>query len=70
MKLKRKEQLNFMRRNIDMKKDVELCIRDKNGYIVSWKAGYSDDELKQLLERHKDEGWHISYAEYTEEGLR
>lgn len=53
-----------------MKKDVELCIRDKNGYIVSWKAGYSDDELKQLLERHKDEGWHISYAEYTEEGLR
>ena len=53
-----------------MKKDVELCIRDKNGYIVGWKAGYSDDELKQLLERYKDEGWHISYAEYTEEGLR
>ena len=53
-----------------MKKDAELCIRDKNGYIVGWKAGYSDDELKQLLERHKDEGWHISYAEYTEEGLR
>lgn len=70
MKLKRKEQLNFMRRNIDMKKNTELCIRDKNGYIVGWKAGYSDDELKQLLERHKDEGWHISYAEYTEGGLR
>lgn len=42
-----------------MKKNTELCIRDKNGYIVGWKAGYSDDELKQLLERHKDEGWHI-----------
>lgn len=53
-----------------MKKDVELCIRDKNGYIVGWKAGYSDHELKQLLKRHEDEGWHISYAEYTEGGLR
>lgn len=53
-----------------MKKNTELCIRDKNGYIVGWKAGYSDDELKQLLERRKDEGWHISYAEYTEGGLR
>lgn len=41
-----------------MKKNTELCIRDKNGYIVGWKVGYSDDELKQLLERHKDEGWH------------
>lgn len=39
-----------------MKKNTELCIRDKSGYIVGWKAGYSDDELKQLLERHKDEG--------------
>ncbi len=51
-----------------MKKNTELCIRDKNGYIVGWKAGYSDDELKQLLERHKDEGWHISYAENTDGG--
>lgn len=51
-------------------KDIELCIRDGNGYIVGWKTGYSDDELKQLLKRHKDEGWYISYAEYTEEGLR
>lgn len=53
-----------------MKKNPKLCIRDKNGYIVGWKVGYSDDELKQLLERHKDEGWHISNAEYTEGGLR
>ena len=51
-------------------KNPKLCIRDKNGYIVGWKVGYSDDELKQLLERHKDEGWHISYAEYTEGELR
>lgn len=53
-----------------MKKNIELCIRDKNGYIVGWKVGYSDTELKQLLKRHKDEGWHISCAEYTEEGIR
>lgn len=53
-----------------MKKNPKLCIRDKNGYIIGWKVGYSDDELKQLLERHKDEGWHISYAEYTEGELR
>ena len=53
-----------------MKKNPKLCIRDKNGYIVGWKVRYSDDELKQLLERHKDEGWHISNAEYTEGGLR
>lgn len=59
-----------MKRYINMKKNTELCIKDKNGYIVGWKVGYSDDELKQLLERHKDEGWHISYAKYTEGGLR
>ena len=70
MKLKKKEQLNFIKRFINMKKNIELCIRDKNGYIVGWKVGYSDTELKQLLKRHKDEGWHISCAEYTEEGIR
>jgi hypothetical protein len=53
-----------------MKKNAELCIRDREGRIVAWKAGYSDEDLKNLLERHKDEGWHISYAEYTENGLR
>lgn len=53
-----------------MKKNAELCIRDREGRIVAWQTGYSDEDLKNLLERHKDEGWHISYAEYTENGLR
>jgi hypothetical protein len=53
-----------------MKKEIELCIRDKDERIVAWQVGYSDDEIKKLLERHKKEGWHTSYAEYTEEGLR
>lgn len=30
------------------------CIRDENGRIVAWCAGYSDDELKNLLKRHPD----------------
>lgn len=51
-------------------KDIELCIRDREGRIVAWQSGYSDDELKKLLERHKDEGWYTSYAKYTEEGLK
>lgn len=53
-----------------MKKNIELCIRDREGRIVAWQVGYSDEDLKNLLERHKDEGWHTSYAEYTENGLR
>lgn len=70
MKKKRHIQLNFTRRCIDMKKNVELCIRDREGRIVAWQAGYSDEDLKNLLEHHKDEDWHTSYAEYTENGLR
>lgn len=53
-----------------MRKEVELCIRDKTECIVGWRVGYSDDELKELLERHKDEGWHLSHTEYTEEELK
>lgn len=34
------------------------CIRDENGRIVAWCAGYSDDELKNLLKRHP--GWYFS----------
>ena len=54
----------------DMKKDSEMCIRDKNHRIVAWKAGLSDKELKTLLEKHKGEGWHISHAEDIGNGYR
>lgn len=50
-------------------KDIELCIRDKTNCIVAWPSGYSDQELAALLASHKAEGWHVSYAVYTEKGL-
>lgn len=53
-----------------MKKEIEMCIRDKNNLIVGWITGYSDDALKALLETNKVEGWHISYAEDIEKGYR
>ena len=54
----------------DMKKDSEMCIRDKNHRIVAWKVGLSDKELNTLLEKHKEEGWHISHAEDIGNGYR
>ena len=53
-----------------MRRKLELCIRDKNNRIVGYPVGYSDDELSRLLSRNKDEGWYMSYAEYTDVGLR
>lgn len=44
---------------------IEQCIRDKNGYIVAWCVGYSDDELKNLLKRHP--GWYFSSTKIQEE---
>jgi len=41
------------------KPDVELCVRDTSGLIVALCAGYSNEELKNLLKKHP--GWHISY---------
>lgn len=49
---------------------IERCIRDREGRIVGYLAGYSDTELQSLLRRHVSEGWHISYAKYTENGLQ
>lgn len=53
-----------------MKKDAELCIKDKNNRIVGLVVGYSDDELRLLLRKHSDDGWHISYVEDTGNGYR
>lgn len=44
------------------KNGIEQCIRDENGRIVAWCAGYSDDELKNLLKRHP--GWYVSGAKF------
>ena len=49
---------------------IERCIRDREGRIVGYLAGYSDAELQSLLRRHASEGLHISYAKYTENGLQ
>lgn len=32
------------------KNGIEQCIRDENGCIVAWCAGYSEDELKKPFE--------------------
>lgn len=42
------------------KNGIEQCIRDEKGCIVAWCAGYSKEELKNLLKRHS--GWHFSGA--------
>lgn len=42
------------------KNGIEQCIRDKNGCIVAWCVGYSEDDLKNLLKRHP--GWYFSGA--------
>lgn len=49
---------------------IERCIRDREGRIVGYLTGYSDAELQSLLQKHTSEGWHISHAEYTENGLQ
>lgn len=35
---------------------------DKDGRIVAWCVGYSDNELKSLLKRHP--GWYFSGAKF------
>ena len=49
---------------------IERCIRDREGRIVGYPAGYSDKELQHLLQKPASEGWHVSYAKYTENGLQ
>ena len=51
-------------------KNIELCVRNKEGKIVAYAVGYSDEELTRLIKRHNTEGYHMSYAENTEEGYK
>lgn len=46
----------------EIRQMVERCIRDREGRIVGYLAGYSNAELQSLLRRHASEGWHVSYA--------
>ena len=54
----------------EIRQMVERCIRDREGIIVGYLAGYSNAELQSLLRRHASEGWHVSYAKYTANGLQ
>ena len=38
--------------------NTELCLRDDSGMITAWIAGYSTEELNELLLRHPD--WYRS----------
>lgn len=49
--------LDYVRKN-----NIELCVKDKDGRIVAWCVGYSDNELKSLLKRHP--GWYVSGAKF------
>lgn len=40
----------------EIRQMVERCIRDREGRIVGYLAGYSDAELQSLLRRHASEG--------------
>lgn len=40
------------------KAGIEPCIRDKDGRIVAYCVGCSEEELKNLLKKHP--GWHYS----------
>ena len=35
-----------------MKRTIELCIRNKDGYIIAWLAGMSDDEIEQFIKNN------------------
>lgn len=49
---------------------IERCIGDRERRILGYLAEYSDKELQHLLQKHASEGWHVSYAKYTENGLQ
>ena len=54
-----------MRRRIAEQYNVELCLRDRDGRIVAWLVGYSEEEIADLLLRHSD--WYRSTEEFREE---
>lgn len=33
---------------------VEICYRDKDGLIVAWDVGMSEEDVKEMLEKHPD----------------
>jgi len=35
-----------------MKENIELCIRNKDGYIIAWIVGMSDDEITEFLKNN------------------
>jgi len=49
--------LDYARKN-----NIEPCVKDKDGRIVAWCVGYSENELKSLLKRHP--GWYVSGAKF------
>lgn len=46
-----------------VKNKIEPCIRDKNGCIVAWCAGYSDDELKGIFQLQERKRRSVCYSE-------
>jgi len=35
-----------------MKENIELCIRNKDGYIIAWIVGMSNDEIEEFLKNN------------------
>ena len=43
-------------------KAIELCIRDENNLIVAWQVGMSEQDIDDMLDRHK--GWKRSFERF------
>lgn len=54
-----------MMKKLKTKRNFELCIRDENNLIVAWQVGMSEDDIQDMLRRHK--GWKrsIEYIEFS-----
>ena len=45
-----------------MKRNIELCIRNRDGYIIAWLAGMSEEDIERTLENNP--GSYRSYEEF------
>ena len=42
---------------------MEKCIRDKNGYIVAWLVGMSNEEIAEWFKKYPDNYLSVEYIE-------
>lgn len=51
-----------------MKKNGELCIRDKDKRIIAWCVGMSEEDIEEFLHKYVADGAHRSVATFDRWG--